>query len=366
MSSRRPIHHVCVQGSFRLGFHGAYIDDEIKPIERKEELPFWIPAHTVRKVEAKPGDYATEGVHIISFNRATQVMDAAISVLQHYRSSGGGSVLLIDANKDRHSEWNRRLRQIGITCDTQSDVVGSTSAVQAILRFLSISHGQDAWSIVKLFDIVQSQAFPILENLFLDLDHPVNKNWRPRPHLDIIENIGRSFHVLGGKGALQRWLGSLSAATPFSMEEYRRELELQALEETQWWLQCFAVSWSALLNQPELTYLESGCIGTSSQATLPLPEASQDPRDVLSLMLQACDWEKVFGRTQRYDASVGAIQNWVQAIDTLLQYESSVDFVEICRLASEKTKAPQHRLEHSEVTICTPRQAYGVGADMTL
>ena len=42
LSSRRPIHHVCVQGSFRLGFHGAFIDDEIKPIERKEELPSWI------------------------------------------------------------------------------------------------------------------------------------------------------------------------------------------------------------------------------------------------------------------------------------------------------------------------------------
>ena len=183
-------------------------------------MPSWIPSHTVQQVEPNPEDYATEGIHIISFDRATQVMDAAISALQHYRSSGGESVLLIDANKDRHNEWNRRLNQIGITCNTQADVVGSTSAVQAILRFLSIPHGQDAWSIAKLFDIVQSQAFPILENLFLDLEHPVHKDWRPRPHLDVIENIGRSFHVLGGRGALQRWLGSLSVATPYSMEEY--------------------------------------------------------------------------------------------------------------------------------------------------
>ena len=29
-------------------------------------------------------------------------------------------------------------------------------------------------------------------------------------------------------------------------------------------------------------------------------------------------------------------------------------------------RKPQHRVEHSEVTICTPRQAYGVEADMTL
>ena len=143
LSSRRPIHHVCVQGSFRLGFHGAYIDDEIKPIEGQRHYRPGSCTHS-STVGTKPEDYATDGVHIISFDRATQVMDAAISALQHYRSSGGGSVLLIDANKDRHSEWNRRLSQIGITCDTQADVVGSASAVQAILRFLSISYGQDA------------------------------------------------------------------------------------------------------------------------------------------------------------------------------------------------------------------------------
>ncbi len=365
LSSRQPIHHVCVQGSFRLGFHGAYIDDEIKPIEREEELPSWIPNHTVEQVDPKPDDYATEGVHIVSFDRATQVMDATISALQNYRKSDGGSVLLIDANKHRHIEWTRRLNQIGITSNTQPDVVGSTSAVQALLRFLSISHGQDAWSTVKLFDLVQSRAFPITENLFPDLEHPVNKDWRPRPHLDVIENIGRSFHVLGGKGALQRWLGSLSAATPFSMEEYRREQELQSLEETQWWLQCLAVSWLALLNEQEAKYLESECIGTSSQVSLPLPKPSKEPRDVLTQMLQACDWGRVFERTQRYDASVGAVQTWVQAIDALLQYESSVDFVDICRLASEQTKLPKHRVEHTEVSICTPSQAYGVEADIT-
>ena len=153
-------------------------------------------------MEPKPDDYATDGVHIISFDRATQVMDAAISALQHYRSSGGGSVLLIDANKDMHSEWNRRLSQIGITCDTQADVVGSTSAVQAILRFLSISYGQDAWSITKLFDIIQSQAFPILENLFLGLEHPI------QPLKDIQQqglNFQRIHHVLFRKESLVGW-----------------------------------------------------------------------------------------------------------------------------------------------------------------
>ena len=366
LSSRRPIHHICVTGSFRLGFHGAYIDDEIKKIEQKEQLPPWVPSHPIYDLQPQPDDYTTDGVHILSFDRASQVMDAAISALQLYQNHSDGSILIVDANKARHNEWSRRLKQIGVTCNTHGDTVGSTSAVQAILRFLSISRGQDAWSATKLFDIVQSQAFPIIGNLFSDLEHPVNEEWRPRPHLDVIENIGRSFHVLGGKGALQRWLGSLSAATPHSMESYRREEESRALEETQWWIQCLAVSWSALLSENERSFISNDFIGTSSKVALPLPQASNVPREVLTTILQSCNWEQLFGRTQRYDASVSAVQAWVQAIDAALHYESSVEFVDICRLTSEQTKLPAHRIDHADVRICTPFQAYGIPSDITM
>ncbi|MDP6866320.1 MAG: PD-(D/E)XK nuclease family protein [Candidatus Poseidoniaceae archaeon] len=366
LSSRRPIHHICVTGSFRLGFHGAYIDDEIKNIEQKEQLPPWVPSHPIYDLQPQPDDYTTDGVQIFSFDRASQVMDAAISALQLYQNHSDGSILIVDANKARHNEWSRRLKHIGVTCNTHSDTVGSTSAVQAILRFLSISRGQDAWSATKLFDIVQSQAFPIMGNLFSDLEHPVNEGWRPRPHLDVIENIGRSFHVLGGKGALQRWLGSLSAATPHSMESYRREEESRALEETQWWIQCLAVSWSALLSENERSFISNDFIGTSSKVALPLPQASNVPREVLTTILQSCNWELLFGRTQRYDASVSAVQAWVQAIDAALHYESSVEFVDICRLTSEQTKLPAHRIDHTDVRICTPFQAYGIPSDITM
>ena len=366
LSSRCPIHHVCVTGSFRLGHHGAYVDDEIKPIVEEEKLPLWLPAHHINNAQPKLDDYPTDGIHILSFDRATQVMDAAISALQLYKVHSGGTVLLVDADKNRHIDWIRRLGQIGMTCNTHVDVVGNTSAVQAILRFLSISRGQDAWSATRLFDLVQSRAFPILEKMFSDLEHPIAKDWRPRPHLDVLENIGRSFHVLGGKGALQRWLGSLSVATPYSMDEYRRMEESRALEETQWWLHCLATSWSALLNEQECKYLGTECIGTSSKATLPLPKASKIPRDVLTLILQACDWEELFGRTKQYDASVGAVQHWIQSIDSLLQHDSSIEFVDLCRLASEQTKAPMNRVDHPDVKICTPVEAYGMVSDVTM
>ena len=65
LSTRCPIHHVCVTGSFRLGYHGAYIDDEIKAIEDIADLPSWVPQHQI--YTSKQNDYATNGVHVLSF-----------------------------------------------------------------------------------------------------------------------------------------------------------------------------------------------------------------------------------------------------------------------------------------------------------
>ena len=366
LSHRRPVHHLCVSGSFRLGYHGAYIDDEITPIRDKSELPSWVPEHEILLQEPHDDDYATKGVHVIRFEQASQIMDATVSAIQLYKSKFEGDVLLIDADKHRHEEWARRLQQIGVTCDVDSHTAEKTSAVQAILRYLAISRGQDAWSAVKLFDIIQSKAFPILENLFSDLEHPVNHEWRPRPHLDVLENIGRSFHVLGGTGALQRWLGSLASAKPYSMEAFRRENESRALEETQWWLQCLATAWSALLDENEKSFVAQEFIGTTSKVNLPLPKASKTPRDVLTTILEACSWENLFDRTQQYDGSVGAVQTWVRLIDTLVLYDSSIEFVELCRLASTQTKLPSKRTKHADVIISTPEQAYGIEAGITM
>ena len=366
LSVRSPIHHLCVTGSFRLGFHGAYIDDELPLLERNDQLPEWVPHHAVLPPASGNVDYATEGIHLLSFDRASQIPDAAISVINHFNKRENGRILLIDADKGRHKEWIRSLQRVGITCDTQADSVGTTSAIQAILRFLSIPTGQDAWSTAKLFDIAQSKAFPIIANLFSDMPHPEKKDWRPRPHLDVIENIGRSFHVLGGKGALQRWLGSLSVAKPYAVEAYRREEELRAIEETQWWLQCLATSWIALLDETEKSFLAHPFVGASSNVSLPLPEPSKTPRDVLSTILHACDWEALFERTRHYDASVGAVQTWVRSIDGLLRYQSSLPFIDLCRLAAEQTKLPMNRVRHFDVHICTPMQAFGVASDLTL
>ncbi len=364
LATRIPIHHLCVQGSFRLGLHGAYIDDEIQYVKSKEELPQWVPSHPVKP--SREEENRTEGIHLVSFDKASQVLDAALSAIRMYRKHHNEKILVIDANQNQRSVWKRRLQQIGLDCDSGPETVGSTSAVQAVLRFLSIAEGQDAWSGKKLFDIIHSQAFPIIENLFSDLSHPKNEDWKPQPHLDVLENIGRSFHVIGGNGALFRWLGSLSVATPTSSEPHRRIAEEQAIEETRWWLYSFARVWAPFLDSETQTFLQEPMIGNSSGVELPLPIMNTQQREVLTDILEACEWGQLFNRTSTYDNSIRGLQSWVQSIDSIAQYDSNVDFLDICKLSANQTKLPPSRVRHCDVQICTPEQAYGVHADIVM
>jgi len=364
IASRVPIHHLCVQGSFRLGLHGAYIDDEIQYVKSEKELPDWIPKHTLSPIVED--EIRTEGIHLVSFDQASQVLDAALSAIRIYRQHHSGKILVIDADQNRRSVWKRRLQQIGLDCDAGTETVGSTSAVQAVLRFLSIADGQDAWSSNKLFDIIQSQAFPIIENLLADLSHPVNDSWKPKPNLDVLENIGRSFHVIGGNGALFRWLGSLSVATPSSSEPHRKEAEEQAIEETRWWLYSLARVWAPFLDSEAQTFIQEPLISSLSGVELPLPKVNSGHRDVLADLLKACEWGQLFNRTSIYDHSIGGLQSWIQTIDSIIQYDSDVDFLDICKLSANQTNLPPTRIRHSDVKICTPEQAYGAQADIVM
>lgn len=364
LASRVPIHHLCVPGSFRLGLHGAYIDDEIKYVKSEEEVPNWVPKHTLSPM--LEDDTRTEGIHLVSFDQASQVLDAALSAIRVYRQHHLGKILVIDADQNRRSVWKRRLKQIGLDCDAGTETVGSTSAVQAVLRFLSIADGQDAWSGNKLFDIIQSQAFPIIERLLADLSHPINENWKPKPNLDVLENIGRSFHVIGGNGALFRWLGSLSVATPTSSEPYRKDAEEQAIEETRWWLYSLARVWAPFLDSEAQTFIQEPLISSSNGVELPLPKMNSNPREVLADLLKACEWGQLFNRTSTYDHSIGGLQSWIQTIDSITQYDSDVDFLDICKLSANQTKLPPTRIRHSDVQICTPEQAYGMHADIVM
>ncbi len=86
-------------------------------------------------------------------------------------------------------------------------------AISRVLEIMKISSGEEAWSLSKLTDISSQLELPI-DLGFSSLIHPVYENWKPKLHLEIMTEVARGFHLLGGKGALSRWLATLSQATP--------------------------------------------------------------------------------------------------------------------------------------------------------
>ena len=74
-----------------------------------------------------------------------------------------------------------------------------------------------------------------------ELIHPSNEAIRPRPHLGILEDISMGFHVLGGCGALERWIKILQQ-TQNKIGIDQTELDIKQ-EETLWWIANIAKLW---------------------------------------------------------------------------------------------------------------------------
>ena len=47
-----------------------------------------------------------------------------------------------------------------------------------------------------------------------NLSHPSIEDIVPTPHLDVLENISRNFHIKGGISTINQWFTALEIASP--------------------------------------------------------------------------------------------------------------------------------------------------------
>ena len=141
----RPIHHLCNPGSFRLGFHGAYIDDV--PYVTQETLPEWMPHHTIvsdADVEAEEGPE----IRRIQLHQREHALDATLELIRSYRTSENGTIMIVDGQaKGREGLWRARLSEIGIDIAHSPDPLSSVPGINHLLRLMRIGVGNNAWSI---------------------------------------------------------------------------------------------------------------------------------------------------------------------------------------------------------------------------
>ena len=380
LSKIRPIHQLCSAGSFRLGFHGAYLFDAEWDYVTQADLPEWVPKHEVWLPPNEPhwrsrrGEQRNTSLHRITLERGAHSMDAAIELLRSYGLQSKGRVLIVDGAADSNQEqWHSRLASLGYQCGVEQKKLEEIPAVAGLARAMKLGIGMDAWSLEHLRGLYEHQSLPLNNGAIEQLTHPSEPSWKPFPHSDILEKIARSFHVRGGQGSLLRWLATLAQATP-QLGENKNKAR-QALEETQWWLHCIAETWAPLVDQETLSKIPKQPLGCSTERPLPLPQRPKSGIEWLDIIYNHIDWIDLSTRTAKHDRSLAGLQivrESHESTQTLLEKagysvpEKGPLFIEYFDHLLAHTSLPRSRSRGKSIQVLTPEQAHGVEADLIL
>ena len=372
-----PIHQLCSPGSFRLGFNGAYIDDI--PWCTADTLPKWLTPHElstkVDKLEWKSevGIVRDTKWHRISLERKDHNISSSIELISDFFTEEEGKIIIVDAASSKNRQfWSRRLNDLGLLCNLQANDLREQSSMAGLTNALNMGEGLESWSFDKFRRLIENTTFPLELNFLSDLIHPTHPDWKPLPHLDVLQNISLNFHVLGGPGALERWIYTLSIAKPNLGSNL--EIMEQKLEETQWWLANILKIWSPLCSEAhELS--KQDFIGCSSSKQLPLIEPNSDGTEWLNMILRSVDFSKLSLHEANYSRSIPSIQILYEEHHRILEELNNLnldlpllgsDFIKHILRIIDKTKLPNQRSESKNLAILTPDEAFGLEADLVI
>ena len=373
-----PIHQLLNPGSFRLGFHGAYLLDE-DPCTA-DTLPTWLPSHepwvpTTNEWRTEVGEERQTQITRVTVDERHDIRHAALSLVESFLQTEQGRILIVDANAQASARvWSSDLASLGLALADTSVALNQQPLHHAVVGAAHLSTGLGAWSLESLRKVFFSSALPVLRQPFPNAAHPSRADWAPQPHADVLEDIASSFHVLGGPGAIARWMGVLGQAKPSITERYP-ERQAQRLEETQWWLASLLRIWRPLLSSEDVHLLGMDVVGCTSGDTLPMPESPPSPMAWLSWLITALDLNALQERRHPNDAGLGALQALVDGLKTLYNAAWPSDaspevhrrwFHDILDLLGENTALSVSGSSTSSIHLVTPEEALGCEADLIL
>jgi hypothetical protein len=373
-----PVHQLVHPGSFRLGYHGAYILDE--PPCTAETLPSWVPAHDLWTPEGDGwrtpvGERFNTAFTRITVDDRSHIEQATLTLIQAYREQHDGSILVIDgAARNRASAWSAALANIGLQWGGAGGTLSEQPIHHAVLHAAQLGLGMTAWSLPSLLGVCSSSTLPLRPDVFPELRHPCHPDWRPQPDPSVLEDVARNFHVLGGPGAIARWLGVLAQAQP-NFAERSPEQKQRALEETQWYLGCLLHAWAPLLPAEDLHLLKRELVGCSTGEPLPLPSSPETGMGWLTWYLSCIDVAQLHQRRAPHDAGLGTLQTLLDALITVQEnLESSGQalpdqgraFVDVLDHVGQSTTVSTSSSRTANINIVTPEDALGCQADLIL
>ena len=363
ISKIRPIHQLTYPGNFRLGHHGHMLVDR-HPIEDPTELPNWIPS------ERTPLTQSTVNVNRILLKRETHSFEAAIQIVSERLSREDSEIIIVDpALESNRHRWEQLLGEIGVCMEMRRAPPSSHPIGHWLLFLARLGHGADAFSLESLRALSLQMSVVPFEK---PGDHLSDPEISPLADSELLTRLARNEHVLGGPGALSKWVETLSRPPT-------NEKDGPIKESTQWWLMCLAASIRPLLRgyDRELVGNLKDLVGCHSGQLLPIPDPPEDGdewlQNTISLIDMRSQMNRFSGRGLSPEAAVRAL---IQERVTLREMQRrsgqskptlGSDWVdELCSLAHQTKATIGGSNFASSVSVMTPEEALGCSADLAV
>ena len=363
LSKLSPIHQLTFPGNFRLGHHGHMLVDE-HPIEDPKDLPHWVPS------QRTPLEDTTVQVNRILLKREPHSFNATIKIVTDRLSSGDSEIIVVDPalEKNRH-RWEQLLGEIGVSMERRRAPPSSHPIGHWILFLARLGHGADAFSLESLRALALQRSVVPFEK---PPEHPSDSEISPRADSELLTRLARNEHVLGGPGALSKWVDTLSRPSTDEKDGPKKE-------SAQWWLLCLAASLRPLLRESDRELIGNlkNVKGCYSGRTLPIPEIPEDGdewlHNTLTLIDMASQMNRFSGRGLSPAAAVKALVDERVTLREMQRRSGQpspslgADWVDELSSIAEQTKAMTGGTNFtSSVSLMTPGEALGCTADLVV
>ena len=306
ISRLRPVHQLTYPGNFRLGHHGFLLIDE-HPIRNPHDLPGWILR------SGRGAEQESPNVRRIIIQREAHSFDATIQIVnERLLSNPDDRIMIVDpALEGNRERWRRALTQLGVYIPHTKKKIHSNSLAHWILYLANLPHGSDAFSLERLRALSSQKSISPFEP---PDEHPSDASLSPIADPEILTALARQEHVLGGPGALARWLSTLSRAS----SDEKKGLDKEC---AQWWLLCLASSLRPILSPEDRQTLgdKSMNLGCFSGRRLPIPDSETTGDDWLLRTLVSIDIDSNMERSDGTSISPASVIQTIWRNQTILR-----------------------------------------------